>query len=316
MRTVFTNAELPHLWAYARQAHGRNGTQSFYFYGDTIYSYGKHFPIARRLRHDLFAVTTASYSITTTGHKRLARAAIPSWARVLWVDNPKMPADAADRQRSEAIALRFIQSASKRRSAELRQHDLAEAMRTADDFNAYAEAVGSAERITMMSDGVMAMSVEQLRLFASEVDLKREVDERRREMEAAERLSTQIERWKRGDTSVSSHEIRNAPVCLRLRHYSAYLATKVVEEVDVETSRGARIPASEAVKLWPLIQRAVRGQYDYEPGTELGGYRLVRIRRNGSIVIGCHDIAYPEIERIALQLGLTTPATEKEPAHG
>lgn len=305
MRTVFTNAELPHRWAYARQAHGRNGTQSLYFNGDTIYSYGEHFPIARRLRHDLFAVTTASYSITTTGHKRHVQAAIPSWARVLRVDNPNMSADVADRQRVEAAIQRQLdRSTSKRIKPATRESCLAAAISMADNFNAYAEAVGSDQRVTMMSDGVMSMSVEQLRHYAIELNLQREAEEKKREAETAVRLAEQIERWKRGDMAVSSHDIRNAPVCLRLSRTA----------MAIETSRGAAVPVGESRRLWTLIQRAIRGQRAYEPGASIGGYTLVKIRRDGSIVIGCHDIAYAEIERIAALLGLT--ATEEAPAHG
>lgn len=304
MRTVFTNDELPHLWAHARQSSGRNSGDTFYFSGDTIYSYGQHFPIARRLRHDLFALTTGSYSMTTTRHRSRVADAIPRNARILLVDNPTMTADAGDRQRVAARALQLLVRCARRRRPELIDQDLVEIVRDIDDFNAYAEAVGSSERVAMLTDGLMATSVEQLRTLAADTDARRKAEEAERQAAATKRLADKIERWKRGDTSVSSHELRSASVCLRLNHYPIYLATKTVEQVEVETSLGARITASEAIKLWPLIQRAIRGQRDYEPGTEIGGYTLVKIRRDGSVVIGCHDIPYPEIERIARMLGL------------
>jgi hypothetical protein len=76
----------------------------------------------------------------------------------------------------------------------------------------------------------------------------------------------------------------------------------------VETSFGAEIPVADAERLWPVIQRVMSGDKDYDVGMELGGYRLTKIRRDGSIVVGCHDIAYSEIERIAQQLGLMETA--------
>lgn len=46
--------------------------------GDTIYSYGYHFPIARRINPTTFELTTKKYSVTTTKqtstvHRALAR---------------------------------------------------------------------------------------------------------------------------------------------------------------------------------------------------------------------------------------------------
>ena len=49
----------------------RNGG-NFYFDGDTIYSYGSHFPIARHVttkRGRAVLFTTRDYSVTTSGHK-------------------------------------------------------------------------------------------------------------------------------------------------------------------------------------------------------------------------------------------------------
>ena len=50
--------------------------------------------------------------------------------------------------------------------------------------------------------------------------------------------------------------------------------------------------------------RVVGGTKDYEVGMDLGGYKLTKIRRDGSIVVGCHDIPYAEIEGVAKELGL------------
>jgi hypothetical protein len=41
----------------------------------------------------------------------------------------------------------------------------------------------------------------------------------------------------------------------------------------------------------------------------VGHYRLTKIRGDGSMVVGCHDIPYSEIEMIARQLGLKQEQT-------
>lgn len=96
-REVYPSAEIPHLWA-----HGipdgkrvRNGTGNFYAIGDTIYSYGPHFPIARRviLRANgandrrgevVYLLTTDKYSVTTSGHISAVLASIPDKSGFTW----------------------------------------------------------------------------------------------------------------------------------------------------------------------------------------------------------------------------------------
>ena len=49
---VFDTGEIPHLWAHRTQDEARNRQGNLYFTGDTIYSYGSHFPIARHVTND------------------------------------------------------------------------------------------------------------------------------------------------------------------------------------------------------------------------------------------------------------------------
>ena len=49
---VFNTGEIPHLWAHHTQDEARNRQGNLYFVGDTIYSYGSHFPIARQITND------------------------------------------------------------------------------------------------------------------------------------------------------------------------------------------------------------------------------------------------------------------------
>ena len=71
-RTVHPVDMVAHLWANRTQDYARNPGHNFYFSGETIYSYGSHFPIARHVeskRGRAVLFTTRSYSATTAGHK-------------------------------------------------------------------------------------------------------------------------------------------------------------------------------------------------------------------------------------------------------
>ena len=77
-RHVYTSDMVAHLWANKAQDSARESGSRFYFQGDTIYSYGLHFPIARHVtRNGRSAVlfTTRNYSVTTSGHKCMVEGA-------------------------------------------------------------------------------------------------------------------------------------------------------------------------------------------------------------------------------------------------
>lgn len=68
MKKVFSNSELAHAFALQNQDHGRTTNNSFYFYGDSLFSYGSHFCIAKFVDSDTVLFTTQTYSNTTAKH--------------------------------------------------------------------------------------------------------------------------------------------------------------------------------------------------------------------------------------------------------
>jgi hypothetical protein len=76
----------------------------------------------------------------------------------------------------------------------------------------------------------------------------------------------------------------------------------------IQTSHGAEIPVADARALWPVILSVKAGERTSEDAARLvrrlGVYTLNEIRADGSIKVGCHDIAWCEIERMAVVLGL------------
>jgi len=73
MRHVFSdNSTIAELWATQAQHHARNKRHTFYFTGNTIYSYGEHFPIAiieERFGRNFVIYNSRSYSRTTNRHQ-------------------------------------------------------------------------------------------------------------------------------------------------------------------------------------------------------------------------------------------------------
>jgi len=72
MKKVVSKSEVAHLFAHQSQDEARVSGGNFYFNGDTIYSYGSHFPIAKHVTNSKgvkgLLFTTQGYSPTTTSH--------------------------------------------------------------------------------------------------------------------------------------------------------------------------------------------------------------------------------------------------------
>ena len=85
---------LARVWLRQSQDYGQERSGgSFYFQGDTIYSYGSHFPIAKLGTapngEDVILFTTRTYSKTTSRHISEVRSAVRhSSRRVVYCDDP------------------------------------------------------------------------------------------------------------------------------------------------------------------------------------------------------------------------------------
>lgn len=120
-----------------------------YYVGDTIYSYGRHFPIARFATSPtgerVVLFTSRGYSISTAKHIGIVRRAL-GYRRVHYVSNPSsndwttLAHECAER----ANALKA--SAARRRSDWRRDDDLRQAAEAMADANMFAKWAVSEKR--------------------------------------------------------------------------------------------------------------------------------------------------------------------------
>ena len=69
MKKVFSStSDVAHAFALQEQSEGRNSGRSFYFEGDSLYSYGSHFCIARFTGMETVLFTERKYSNSTAKH--------------------------------------------------------------------------------------------------------------------------------------------------------------------------------------------------------------------------------------------------------
>lgn len=84
MRQVVENSEVPKLWWSGKQGSARNKNNTFYFVNSTIFSYGRHFPIAVKLDNAVL-FNTQNWSRATNRHKALVKKTIPSETAVFQI---------------------------------------------------------------------------------------------------------------------------------------------------------------------------------------------------------------------------------------
>lgn len=290
MRNVLRNTnEVAHYWANKVQPRGRSG--NVYFVGDVIYSYGLHFAMARHLPNGRVAMTTRKYSITTTEHMSIVRRAIGYGRSVLFVKFPE--GTAADQYDATIAEVRELMERSLKARTKKAMY-VSEASALIESFNEFAISLGEDVRISRdLVGGMTEQEVRQAFLDESLASVER-IQARQR---AEERKNeTQIAEWVNGERD---HCPRTAEPKLR------------VKGDQVETSWSASVPVEDALRLWRLIKVVKGSRHSHiDPSMMIGAYRLTRICVSGDVQIGCHNIPYSEIERIADVLGVGSTEME------
>jgi hypothetical protein len=293
MKKVFSShIEVAHIWASQSQYEGRAG--NVFFEDGVIYSYGYHFPVARFAPEygNVVLFTSRGYSSSTGKHKSLIRAAIPGGFNVVYCDDPKRSElHNLDKWRA---AVEFMRRDFANKTHKISRGNLAvEIFKTCESAQIYCMALKIAipEWCNESNDEMSARDyvyelakAREIKKAAARAELERTMA-----IESVERLAL----WAIGENVYTGGFQYHATV-LRIKAES------------IETSRGARIPVTDAVKIWPLLVRAKNSGKTLEAGLHsinLGAYRFNSFDGD-TLIVGCHSIAWPELEKMAIQLNL------------
>lgn len=294
MRYALRNhAEVAHLWAHQSQPSGHAGNMLF---DDTrVYSYGRHFCIARILPGGIVARTTQKYSVSTSKHCHIVGAAVRHLVTV-WCHDPDASAGANMRHAREAIRTALNASERKGTRHTTRAGHRADALRIGEHANAYLAALPADERIGVQPIDLSALEAVRAELLAADA--------------AAERIRAEQMESHRAELVASLEEWRTGAVIVRSGLYALPPALRLsADGSEIQTSHGATIPASLAPELWQIIQTVrARGRSFAIADRQIGPYRGLAVFPSGAIKVGCHDIAYAELERMAAALGLLETA--------
>ena len=297
MKKVFSSHnEAAHIWASQSQHEGRAG--NIEFEGQTIYSYGRHFPVARFAPEygNIVLFTSRGYSSSTGKHKGIIRAAIPSSYTLIYCDDVSRPAshNLAIWEKS-ILRMRgdFAQSSRK-----ISAGNIATAIyQLTSEALAYCEALKIAAPEWIKDNdaekAARAYVSEAAKLRDAKRAIKQAENNRIAALESAERLAL----WLTGE-SVNTNGFQFSDTLLRIKGE------------QIETTRGAKIPVSDALKIYPLLARTKRTGGKIEAGLHninLGAYRFNSFDGE-NLIVGCHSIAWAQIEKMAQELKLTEGA--------
>lgn len=280
-------AKIAHIWATQTMQYKREG--NVYFEGDTIYSYGSHFPMARILtnkRGERAAIITIDgYSSTTARHLGETRQAV---THMTCFHVPIKDMDAKGQFESYRVRMnRALLDASKARAK--RADYLSEALHYIEEGNAFAAFMGLRARLKTPTDMDKAIADASARFKAERPRAKRVSEQKEREVYA--KFQSDLESWKRG-----------GDINLPYRSGPAYL--RIVGD-QIETSRNASVPLAVAIRAYrhfkPLRESGMAWTRDHNPDNDaarLSHYTIDRMDDDGTLHIGCHTITWNEVESV------------------
>ena len=338
MRHVYPTDEVPHLWAHQSQSDARNPQGNLFFNGPTIYSYRTSWPLARIYKHvkrgTLVLTNADKCSTTTAGHQsavnqacsHLSSAAVPQCVIGDWTHTEKQDHEinAAYFQSEIARLLKEAGHVLQVRSADWRN---TQARELYIDALAYSRFFGIRRKIPAFPADEFDAARERARRIETPDPVKDAAKLRERAKREAARsarldalftlhFGEQEQRaadWRAG--AVSSLTARSAGYyglsradryALQNREQDLPCMLRVSGD-QIETSQGARIPLDHAPRVWALVQacRSSGRAYEKNGHTEhAGSYAIDSVSAAGDLKARCHTIAFAEIERLAVQLGL------------
>lgn len=282
MRNVLKSSEVFHYFANKVQPSGRCSNTSFAL--PNAYSYGA--TIGRHIAPGIVALSDQRWSVTTAKHQSDLLHACRH-LEIIFVP------DVTDVRTSFNAVKLSVEKLIKQASTARNRKDLliAQALQEVDQFNKFSGLCNSDLRIDSPVTDTAALTKIAQAVKANNAVLLAAKKER----EAIDKLDIveALNFWREGKLT-NNYQLRRSPVALR------------INGAQIETSYGASIPLSEASALWTMVKKTMRGDRDYETGQPIGVYRLTKIRKDGSLVVGCHDIAFSELQAIAEILGYIT----------
>lgn len=282
MKKVFSNnSEVCHIWASQTQSEG--SANNIFFENKSIFSYGKHFEIARFFDNCVL-FTSKNYSVSTAKHKGEVKRAI-SHKKVFTVYSVEGNHEKNIEYYQNEIKENVCKALKASRNAEYYKNNAVnmqkELLEYCKEFDLLKKTCPKISKNSLFSNAELLKIKEKTAKAEKQREVKRENQRKLWELREKERLldlSEKIALWKKGELKTSLPY--NAPTMLRIK------------ENTIETSKGANVPLSEGIALFKAIK-----QGNSVIGAKVGIYTVDAVESD-IVKIGCHNIPLKEAERI------------------
>ena len=277
MKTVMSAQEVCHKFSHGGVCE-KTPSRNVFIENNTIYSYGHHFAMARRIviekgkAFTVFLVNCNGYSVTTAKHMSWLGQALRNNGTIFSVNKPDVqiesqPADYVSRYNSERGQAKMSKSEITKY-----RHCL-EARRLAVEMREFCKLF---KLPTPRLQPLPVVDMEKVRAHENRVEAKRLADE-------SKSMEDKIAEWRTGSRA-SGNLPMNAPTMLR------------IDGENILTSKGAKVPKSEAVRMIHyLVGLRDCGQtLGADCGLKLGEYPVTSFDGH-VLVVGCHEIPWSEI---------------------
>jgi hypothetical protein len=277
MRKVFSNADQT-IHAFAQQtnnpnAGGRSG--NVYFDGVRLYSYGRHYELARYLDNDTVLINDKGYSVTTAKHISKARHGLSQYRQFF-----------ASHCESMAVRIQLEGIREKLQTARKPEKYVNEAMYLIDKYNEWKKYhEENRERLAYTLPNYPA----DLPIIAEFLSLFGAVD-------FTERLKAQRDaekKWKANAAQSFKEAFRNFEPFEAYRNLAKlpYSLIRINGE-NIETSQFVTIPLDEARKAWELYKLG-----KIRNGDKVGEYSVISAN-DIQIRIGCHLLNVTDLQEV------------------
>ncbi len=277
------NKQVAHLWANQSKQSAKGS--NFYFEGNTIYSYGRHFPIAKIMNENLIFFTTRKYSNTTSKHKVYTFSSIDRTKyKILEVKHVIDHEKEVKEKNLENFAFEIRELKKKLTTTKkYKEQRRAKLHNKIQDYIFYCKLIKKTPKKSIM---FVDMKVIQKEIEAERIAKKQQKEkyakiEAEREKSKKEYLQKELNKFFNGDAEIKTVEFRYGTNFL-----------KIVGEKCI-TNSGAEVSKNQV----RVILNILKNESKLLIGSQIGDFTINSLDEKG-IKIGCHFFDTQEINRI------------------
>ena len=302
MKTVVSKTDVAHMWANKTQSEAKTPTRNFYFNGDTIYSYGSHFPIAVHYK-GIVLFTLNSYSVTTSEHISLTRSACSHLTK-LYCLNPENAKGGYHTQNIEYWFKQIKVQFAKLVKATKPQLYVYAINGNIDQLNAYLKFFKA--KLTAEQKKLLILATQDTISLKTALKDAIEIENKAKELKlqkAKKAYAEYVDLWHNYSDFKEFSDTKKA----LSSHYSNTMNGTLLTMLrtngkEIETSKGIKLPLNVAKRVYTTYLTKVK-----QGGCiGCGDWKIleysVTSANDSLLVVGCHSVPRAEINAIATKL--------------